>query len=139
MFNPLRSRSLVLLASTVIVGVVAYAGYGSLGGDAASEASDLENAAIRVESSQRFVTIENRAGMPLFDVSIAIVPRGGATLFTKSFGRLENTEVRDVSLGEFVGRDGTPFNLRAVRPRAVRVTGRDMAGTAHEVEIPWEQ
>jgi hypothetical protein len=138
MFNPLRSRSLVLVASTAIVGVIAYAGYGSLVGRGSGSAEEPDTAAIRVEASQLFVTIENRAGMPLFDVSIAIVPVGRATVFTTSYGRMENGEKRDISLGDFHGRDGTRFNLRAVRPRSIRVTARDMTNNMHEVEVPWK-
>jgi hypothetical protein len=46
---------------------------------------------------------------------MAILPVGWQTEFTKFFGRPENSEKRDISLGNFSGRDGTPFSLRVIR------------------------
>jgi hypothetical protein len=51
---------------------------------------------------------------------------------------MENAEKRDVALGSFLGRDGATFSLRAVRPKAVRVTGKDLATKAYSVERDWE-
>jgi hypothetical protein len=96
------------------------------------------NAAIGVQMSQLSIVVENKVGMPLTDVDIAIVPVGGATEFKKYVGRLENAEKRDLSLGDFYGRDGTPLSLRVVRPKSVRVTAKDLTNNPYTVEVPWQ-
>jgi len=97
-----------------------------------------QNAPIGIQTSQLSVVIENKVGMPLTDVDVSIVPVGGATEFKKFVGRMENAEKRDLSLGGFYGRDGTTFNLRVVRPRMVRVTGKDLNAKPYNVEARWQ-
>lgn len=100
-------------------------------------ASQDPNAPLKVEIAQMYVTVHNNAGLALNEVSVSIVPVGRSTVFSKFVGRIENAESRDVMLGDFRGRDGTPFNLRAIRPRAVEVTGKDVTGKAYNLEVPW--
>jgi hypothetical protein len=95
------------------------------------------DAPIRVQTSDLFLTVENKAGLPLTDVDVAIVPAGSPTAFNKFVGRMENGEKRNLSLGEFAGRDGTTFSLRVVRPRSVRVKAKDMVGKTYDLEAPW--
>ena len=40
-------------------------------------------------------------------------------------------------LGDFSGRDGTPFSLRVVKPKSVEVKGTGADGKTYEVSIPW--
>ena len=101
-------------------------------------ASQDANAPVKIETSQMYVTVRNEAGLALNDVSVAIVPIGRATVFSKFLGRLESSESRNVMFGDFVGRDGTPFSLRAVKPRSVTVTGKDVKGQSHNVEVAWK-
>ena len=96
------------------------------------------NAVIGIQTSQLSIVVENKVGMPLTDVDVSIVPVGGATEFKKFVGRMENAEKRDLSLGGFYGRDGTTFSLRVVRPRAVRVTGKDLNAKPYNVEARWQ-
>lgn len=100
-------------------------------------ASQDANAPIKIEISQLYVTVRNESGMALNDVTIGIVPVGRTTVFGKFLGRLESAQSRNVMLGEFVGRDGTPFNLRVVKPRSVEVKGKDMNGKDYSVETAW--
>ena len=100
-------------------------------------ASQDANAPIKIAISQMYVTVRNESGMPLNDVQVAIVPLGRSTLYTKFLGRLENAQARDVMLSEFIGRDGTPFSLRVVKPRSVEVKGKDVKGQDHAVELAW--
>jgi hypothetical protein len=93
---------------------------------------------IRVTVSPPFLTVENQAGLALTEITIAIVPAGRQTVFTKFVPRLENGEKRDYTLADFRGRDGTPFNLRVVRPTAVRIQATDTTGRKYEVESPWQ-
>jgi hypothetical protein len=121
--------AIVSLAMGASVGFIACGGGGTTSGGG--------TALIEVEISQIFMTVTNKAGRSLADVRVSIVPVGGATLFTARLGRMEHGEKRDLSLGQFQGRDGTPFDLRVVRPKAVRVSGTDLDGKTVEVEKSW--
>jgi len=90
-----------------------------------------------IESSSLFMTIENRAAQPLLDVRIAIRPIGGATEYTKLVSRMESSEKRTLSLGEFSGRDGTPFSLRVVRPKDITVTAVSLTNEKFSMTTPW--
>jgi hypothetical protein len=135
MMNPLRRRSFVLIASTVIVGALGYAWYGS--GRAADQAGDQSAAPFGIATHQLFVTVENKAATSLFDITVEIVPTS-KTIYTNSIGRMDNGERRELSLGDFRGRDGTPFTLRVAKPKTVRVSGKDMSGKVYTAEVPWE-
>jgi hypothetical protein len=68
-------------------------------------------------------------------------PRGlrcQQTEFTKFFGRPENSEKRDISLGDFSGRDCTPFSLRVIKPKSIRIKATGLNGKAYDFEIPWK-
>jgi hypothetical protein len=108
------------------------------GSCAGQNAAQDANAPIKIETSQMFVTIKNDLGMALNDVNVAIVPMGRTTLYTEFVGRLESAETRKIMLGDFNGRDGTPFSLRVVKPKTVQVKGTDVSGKAHDVEVDWK-
>ena len=94
------------------------------------------NASIGIETSRLFVTVENKSGAPMINMTVAIVSVAGQP-FTRLLSRLENREKREIALGDFGGRDGTPFSLRVVRPKAVRVTAEDIISRKHDVEVRW--
>lgn len=100
-------------------------------------ASQDANAPVKIEISQMYVTVRNESGLALNDVSVAIIPIGRSTVFNKFVGRLENAQSRNLMLGEFFGRDGTPFSLRVVKPRSIEVKGRDVNGKDHNFEVAW--
>ena len=122
----------------VAVALIAVSTTLGLAACAAEPPAQDQNAPIGIQNSQLSVVIENKVGMPLTDVDVSIVPIGGATEFKKFVGRMENAEKRDLSLGAFYGRDGTTFNLRVVRPRTVRVTGKDLNAKPYSVEARWQ-
>ena len=130
------SRRVRVLVKILMFGAAALA-LGACSGGAPVQAQD-GNAAIGIQTSQLSVVIENRVGMPLTDVDVAILPMNGTTEFKKFVGRMENAEKKDLALGGFFGRDGTTFNLRIVRPRAVRVTGKDLNAKPYNVEARWQ-
>jgi hypothetical protein len=98
-----------------------------------------ENAPLRVENTQMFITVENRSGLALREVTIEIVPVGRSTDFSIVVPRLDNGDKRDYPLGNFRGREGTPFNLRVVRPKSVKVKGTNIHNQVVEVEVPWRK
>jgi hypothetical protein len=123
--------SVARLAAAATIGL-AIAGC-SNGGDAAQAA----NAPILVQTTQLFVTVENKAGAPLVNVTVAVVPVSGPQ-FTRLVSRMENGEKRDISLNEFASRDGTTFSLRAMRAKSVRVTADDVSNKKYDVEVKWK-
>ena len=131
MCNRRRRRSVsavVVLAAATL----ASAGCSSAGGSATAE-----SALIDVQTSQLWVTVENKAGMALTDVVVEIVPAGSQVAYTANHWRLESGEKRDFASNTFRSRDNTPFNIRVSRPKAVRVTGTDLTGKVVRVEVPW--
>lgn len=132
-------RCSIRLARRLLMGVV-MAGVAASASACAGQGSATgipENSPVRLEVSSMFISIQNQAGLPLTDMRVSIVPYGIAGAFTTSFARLDSTEKRNIMLGDFRGRDGTPFSLRAVRPKAVRIEASDVAGKKYEVEYPW--
>ena len=101
-------------------------------------ANQSANAPVKIETSQMYVTVKNDSGMAINDATVSIMPMGRSTTFNKFVGRLENGESRKIMLGDFNGRDGTPFSLRVVKPKSVIFKGTDVAGKAQQVEITWQ-
>jgi hypothetical protein len=130
--------SLVLLSFAIIVssGIIVSAGCGNGGSGSEAVAAQEASTALDVELSQLFVTVANRADRALLDVRVTIVPVGPVT-FSASVPRLEPAQKHSFPMGNFRGRDGTPLNLRMVRPRSVRVHAADATGRTHELELPW--
>ena len=126
---------LVCLAGVVVFGMVAVSQSACADDKETVQAAD---APVGIETGQMFVTIENRAGTPLLDLTIAIQPPAGAPPFTYLVSRLEGGQKRDVPLSSFSSRDGTTFNLRMVRPRSVRVTATDLVQKKYNVQAPWK-
>lgn len=130
MTNPLWRPTLVvvgvLLAASVCGGCA-----GSTTG-AVTQSSELE-----VQVSQLFVTVANRGGRALLDVRVDLHPVGGATVFTTTYPRMDPGQKSNFSLGSLRGRDGTPLNLRVVKPKMVVVTAKDSDGKTYETQVPW--
>jgi hypothetical protein len=132
--RPLTSRrrrsSLALVCAVIGCGVLII-------GCSEQGAAQDANAPVKVETSQMYVTVRNDSGLPLNEVAVSIVPAGRATVYNKFVGRLENAESKNIMLGEFYGRDGTPFSLRVAKPRSVEVKASDIKGTKYNIEVPW--
>ena len=101
--------------------------------------SETGPAFVDLKMGSLYISVENRVQRPLLDVRIAVKPVGAASAFTKSISRLEGSEKRDLSLGEFSENDGTRFSLRVVRPKEVDVTATDQLGTKYHMTTPWKQ
>jgi len=135
-FQRLVAFSLVVLVSGCLVSSCSTARSAESG---AAGTSGEGTAFVGLMISSIFMTVENRAGGPLLNVRLAIKPIGGSTEFTKLLNRMESREKRNISLGEFGGRDGTPFSLRVVRPKEVHVTAVDLMDKKYAMTIPWSQ
>ncbi len=133
-----RRRARAAVVGTLVLGWIVSGCYGSARESGAVGTSGEREPAIVVETSSMYVTVENRSGAPLLDLRVAIKPVGVGTPFTTTISRLEGGERRDVLLGNFRGRDGTPFNGRLVRPKHVMVSAVDLVGKNHEVTVPWQ-
>ena len=107
------------------------------GGCSEQGAAQDANAPVKILTSQMYVTVRYDSGAPLNDVSVAIIPVGRQTIYNKFVGRLENSQSLNVMLGDFLGRDGTPFSLRVVKPRSVEIKGKDVKGQPYSTEVPW--
>lgn len=95
------------------------------------------NAPIGIQTGQMFVTVENKAGVPLTDLEVSIIAVSNQR-FIKRLERLEDGDKRDVSLSDFTGMDNTTtFNLRFNKPKSVKVTAVDMTNRKYDVEVPW--
>jgi hypothetical protein len=99
--------------------------------------SGTSQAAIAVVTSASFLTVENRAGLPLLDVDVILKAANGLS-FSKSISRLESSEKRDLSLGELRANDGTTFNPRFQTPKEVVITATDLVGKKYDVTVPWK-
>jgi hypothetical protein len=99
--------------------------------------SSGESSLIEIETSQLRVTVTNRAGMAITDVTVEVVPVGGATIYTSSIYRLENGSKQNFGINSFRGRDGTPLDLRVAKPKSVRVKCTTIDGNPLVVEERW--
>jgi hypothetical protein len=100
-------------------------------------AEQPEDAPIRVNVAPTFISVENQTGAALSDIEVKIIPYGAATEFRVMVYRMGNAEKRDFMLGDFRGKDGTPFNARVVRVKSVVVLGKNMDDEVVQVEVPW--
>jgi hypothetical protein len=129
-------RVLLYITAALVIGTTGWT-MSACSGDRETAQAEGAGAPISVQTSELFVTIQNKAGTPLINLTVTIVSVTGLP-FNRLVSRMENREKRDISLSEFSGRDGTPFSLRVVRPKRVRVTGEDLTGNKQEAEVPWK-
>jgi len=127
---------LLFVTAAMVIGTAGWT-TSACSGDREAAQAEGANAPIGVRTSDLFVTVQNNAGTPLINVTITIMAVSGLP-FTRLVSRMENGEKRDISLSDFSGRDGTPFSLRVVRPKSVRVTGEDLTGNKQEAQVPWK-
>lgn len=120
-----------LLAIVLVLGLTA-----ACGGAAEEASGDLD--AFELSTSQLYVTLSNRTGSSLLDVTIEVEPIGGATVFTSRYPRMEPGERKNFPVQEFRGDDGTPLNLRVTKPRAVSVTAHNQNDEQFAMRAPWE-
>jgi hypothetical protein len=104
-------------------------------------ASDKEtvqaaDAPIGIETGQLYVTVENRAGGPLVNLTLTV--QTPAAPYTYMISRIEAGQKRDVAVSSFSSRDGTGLNLRLIRPRHVTATAKDLTNKPYEAQVTWK-
>ena len=99
--------------------------------------SGAEAAAIAIDRTASYVTIENRAGLPLVDVNVVLAAANGLSFSTR-IPRIESSSKRDVPFADLRGNDGTPFSPRWQRATQINVTASDVVGKKYEVKVPWK-
>lgn len=138
MTNQFRNFS-ALLAGVVVLGWTVSACSGASSGSAGATGTSGEAAFVNLEFTSFSLGIENSTRQTLNNVRLAITPVGGYTVFTVEIPRLDVGQKREMTFSEFRGRDGTPLNLRVVRPREISVTAVDLSGQKHEMTMPWKK
>ena len=104
-------------------------------------ASDKEtvqaaDASIGIETGQLFVTVENRSGGPLIDLTLTV--QTPSAPYTYMISRIEAGQKRDVAVNSFSSRDGTGLNLRLIRPRSVKAAAKDLTNKPYEAQVTWK-
>ena len=133
----LRGRFLGVVSTIVLVLFVLACSGSSTDEGVAGAVGTSGSAAIGVETSPLFITVENRTAEPLIDVQVTI-RRGRIAPYTTTLPRLGPSEKRDLSLGNFRSRDGAVLNVRMQRPTEVVVTAADPTGQKYDVTVPWK-
>ena len=133
-WRPLATLVVLAVGSLALACSDALSRQGDVGAVASSGTSP---AAIAVATTSSFLTVENRAGLPLVDIDVAVKATNGLS-FTKSISRLESSAKRDMSLGEFRSNDGTAFSPRFHTAKEVVITATDLVGKKYDVKVPWK-
>jgi hypothetical protein len=126
-------RVSLLIAAGLVLLATATAGCSGQG----SAAQLDENSPIGITTRATFITVENRAGMPLDNIKLTVVPYGNVP-FMKSLPRIENAATREVALNELSSQDGTTFNPRLSKPKLIRLSATDSLGKRYDIEMPWQ-
>lgn len=131
-----RASILRAMVASLVLGISVACG----GADSEAGATGTSgDAPFGIEVAQTYIKVENRTGAPVIGGTIEISQVGVLPPFRATFPRLETGASRDFALTTFRGSDGTPFSPRVARPRRVKVSAKDLTGSMHEVEIPYEQ
>ena len=125
---------------TCAIGVVVLAGaavsQSACTSDKETVQAQAADASIGIETGQLFVTVENRSGGPLIDLTVTV--QTPSAPYTYMISRIEAGQKRDVAVNSFSSRDGTGLNLRLIRPRSVKATAKDLTNTPYEAQVTWK-
>ena len=94
------------------------------------------DASIGIETGQLFVTVENRSGGPLIDLTLTV--QTPSAPYTYMISRIEAGQKRDVAVSSFSSRDGTGLNLRLIRPRSVKAAAKDLTNKPYHAQVAWK-
>jgi hypothetical protein len=135
---PFGSRGLILLAVGAAALSVTIACGGSTTEAGSVGTSGSSDAPVLVDVQPTYLTIENKAGVPLVEGRVELVLAGLRPPFTARLPRVEHMGRQNISFQSFRGIDGTEFNRRLGRVRRVRVTATDVTGKPYTLEVPFQ-
>ena len=95
------------------------------------------NAPVSIGTRNMNLLIENRAGQPLTDVHLAVVPFGKKNEYSKTLPTLGVAERLEVPLSDLAAADGSKFIPMLSRPKTIRLTAKDASGRQYDIELPW--
>jgi hypothetical protein len=104
---------------------------------ACSEAAGSGDTSVGLQISEDAVVVENLTGTALARGEVSIIPQGIPRPYTALLSRMGSGEKRTIALSSF-RMDGTPFRRNVAKGRRVKIHVTDVAGKAHEREIPFK-
>ena len=124
-------RAIVLFSVVLVLGCITPGclGVPSEGGGAVSTSGQAEPAAIAVQVTSPFLTVEveNRPGLPLVDMNVTL--NAGRLTYSAVVPRMETSAKRVLMPKEFRGsRDSAVFNPNVVSPKEILITASDLEG-----------
>lgn len=134
---PLRFRGSILIASFLFLAAFTSAGCSSEETVEAGAVGTAATGPIGITFSQTYLTLENRAGVPIVDTRVEIITRGLRPPFRTTVPRLETSSKHDIPYNQFRSADGTTFQRGALPTRTLKVTGTEITGKVIELEIPF--
>ena len=96
------------------------------------------DAAVLIAATPRGVSIDNRAGRQLVDVTVSIRPSGSSPTFQRTLPTLAASERKELPLTEFRTSDNVTLNPMFVRPQEITLTAKDDAGKDYRITVPWK-
>jgi hypothetical protein len=129
-------RAMLVCAIGVIALAAATVSQAACASDKETLQAQAADASIGIETSQLFVTVENRSGGPLVDLTLTVLTPSAP--YTYMISRIEAGQKRDVAVSSFSSRDGTGLNLRLIRPRSVKATAKDLINKPYEAQVAWK-
>ena len=128
-------RAMLVCAIGVIALAAATMSQAACASDKETVQAQAADAPIGIETGQLFVTVEDRAGGPLIDLTLTV--QTPSAPYTYMISRLEAGQKRDIPISSFSSRDGTGLNLRLIRPRAVKATAKDLTNKPYQAQVAW--
>jgi hypothetical protein len=134
---PFRARGLVVFVVFALAACSLAACSSGTKAEAGSVATNGEAPAIGLSFSQTYLTLENHTSAPIISGDISIVPVGLMPPFHTSLPRIEPGAKQDIMFNRFRGNDGTEFRRGVARAKRVRISAKDINGTAYQQELPF--
>jgi len=133
-------RRPLLISSALAVGILSTACSSATSSQrepGAVGSSGAPPSAVAIVTTPSFIAIENRAGLPLVDVTLALQAATGMS-FSTSIPRFEAGEKREIAVTNLRSRDGTSYSPVWQRPKTVVLTATDLVGKKYDVTVPWK-
>lgn len=135
---PVRLRGSILIASSLALAALTLSACSSGDTAEAGAVGTTATGPLGITFSSTYLTLENRAGVPIVDARLEIVPRGVRPPFRTTVPRIEGSAKHDVPFNLFRTADGTTFGRGNFRTRTLKVVATDVTGKVIELEVPFD-